>query len=191
MFPGIHQAAFENGGAGPLFRQDKLRYPYLGAMELSPFRPDALRPFWYHMNGDLTDKASPQGMALLSLPQDFRDDWGIVLAGNYVPLPDWYAQDGLGYFQRAGAVPGVIQQDMIRNIAGVTKNETRRAKATPNDSNSPLYGVVSYSDTALYGVTTSDFNIEYIAIDASRSVRTGPENRPVNRSLTPAIFLGC
>jgi hypothetical protein len=189
---------FGNDGADKELRNDILpsiqSSLYVGKMDFTPLRPDELSkiPGWYHMNGDLALKTSPQGMSLLSLSENFRNDWGIVLVGDYVSLPDWYdAEDGRGFFMRAGAVPGVIQQDMIRNIAGVTKNETRRAKATPNNSDSPLYGVVLYGDTALYGVTTSDFNIEYMAIDASRSVRTGPENRPVNRSLTPIMNLGC
>jgi hypothetical protein len=190
MFPGIHQAAFENGGAGKYFRQDKLRYPYLGAMELSPFRPDALRPFWYHMNGDLTDKASPQGMALLSLPQDFRDDWGIVASGNYVPLPDWYAQDGRAYFPRAGAVPGVIQQDMIRNIAGLNANQSNHDLSI---SHTGPFGTGTIVTTNSFGATyaSSNIRLERPDFDASRCVPTGPENRPVNRSLTPAIFLAC
>jgi hypothetical protein len=186
---------FANDGAGKELREDILPNqsgPYLGEMRFSPLRPDELSKItgWYHMNGDMTLKTSPQGMALLSLSENFRNDWGIVLVGDYVPLPDWYAaEDGRGYFMRAGMVPGVIQEDMIRNITGLSGCEARHAKT--QDYIGALYGDIAINNNSMSGVSSTAATTDRIGLDASRIVPTGPENRPVNRAMTPIMFLGC
>ncbi len=108
---------------------------YVGKMEWSGFRPDALKPGWYPMLGAKYPDTSPQGRALLSLPETFRNDWGIAVdAECRVNLPNVMC-NGKGYFVRAcdGTTRqvGSVEEDAGREvIAGDGKGKFSAAFAS-------------------------------------------------------------
>jgi hypothetical protein len=162
-----------------------------GLVVLFPFRPDDLPDYFYHANGDLCLLSSPQGQALNALPQEYKDDYKIVAnaANGTINLANWYATDGRGYFPRASATPGAVQQDMIRNIEGVFKGYVGRTTATA--CTGALYGSSPNAGQTLSGKLDGTSVLEFPSLNASLAVPTGPENRPINMGVTPAMFLGC
>ena len=158
----------------------------LGKIELMPFSPTDLPKRWYHSNGDKYRKDSPQGKALLSLPESYRTAFKIVDTGDEVNVPNLYHTDGRGYFLRVSRMPGEVQGDAVRNVAG---RVLRGLDGGPSGSfyvgNSPVGQGTRPLTWSSTGNTLS--NIDF---DLSRSVPTANENRPLNIGLTPAIYLG-
>jgi hypothetical protein len=168
----------------------------VGAIELLPFRADALPDGWYMVNGDQYAVAAPQGVALLALPADYRTDWGIQEAGGYVNVPDLFDTGGNGYFLRpvdgSTRQVGGAQTDAIRNIVGQASNSSGSYGFLQRvDIPASTSGALAAGDDTTYSLqgTTSDSG-SFLKFDASLVVPTASENRPVNRGMTPAIYLG-
>lgn len=157
----------------------------IGEIQLKAFSASELPLGWYHANGDKYSTASAVGMALLELSASFKTNWNIVESEGMINLPNMYHTDGRAYFPRAGAIPGVVQDDAIRNITGTFNamvygnGQTgsgailRTGFGTSNQINSgSIHGQAAYT------------------LNISNSVPTAEENRPLNISFLPAIYLG-
>lgn len=158
----------------------------LGKIELLPFPADALPSRWYHANGDKYRRDSPQGKALLALPEAYRNAFRIVESGNEVNLPNLYHSDGRGYFLRSSKTLGEVQGDAVRNVTG-------RLMYGVSDGISGAF----YIDSVQIGTGRQGFlqkngthTLNTFNFDASRVVPTANENRPLNIGFTPAIYLG-
>jgi hypothetical protein len=166
----------------------------LGDMRLFPFRTGALPFGWYHMNGDKYSTSSAQGLALASLPANYKTDWGITVASNLINLPTVYAADGRSYFERAvdGSTRqvGSVEGDAIRNIAGTAVGTQLYRSDQPWSD--PLYTIEKLT-AGWYSHYLPGTPPHYIAetrFDASLAVPTAAENRVLNVGKTPAIYLG-
>ncbi|WP_387466797.1 tail fiber protein [Photorhabdus sp. RM323S] len=142
----------------------------------------------YIANGDVYAIDSIVGRSLNNLSDAYKAAWGIKLNGDKINLPNLFV-DGRGVFMRAGLNPGMIQGDAIRNITG--------------DVGLWHDGFIARTSGAFYGVNaTSQISImkknapdeftkfAYATFDASRVVPTADENRPLNISMIPVIYLG-
>jgi hypothetical protein len=162
-----------------------------GLIYFLPFDPDELSDGLYHANGDLCALTSPQGQVLNGLSAKYKADWEIVAnqSTGMINLINWYALDGRGYFPRAGAQPGVKQNDMIRNIEGGSSFVTLRNKNKTDSGPITNFGLhtANYSFSA---ISSAGADLIYLGFNASEYVPTGSENRPISRALTPAMFLG-
>jgi hypothetical protein len=165
---------------------------YVGKMEFSSLHTSELKTGWYHANGDKYLLDSPQGVVLVSLSTKYKTDWSIVVSNNQINLPNWYYTDGRGCIPRAGVTPGAVQNDAIRNIngkfemfftAGTSYAYTGPFTRNPRDV---------YSGRTFQGANQSDLALYYeIDFDVSKSgVPTATENRPLNKALTPIVYLG-
>ena len=163
----------------------------LGKIELLPFPADALPRSWYHANGDKYSQDSPQGRALLALPESYKRAFKIELNNGKVNLPNMYHNDGRGYLLRASKVLGEIQEDAIRNITGTL--DASRSGAGLLVEGSGASGAFSIQRTRWSTKASAGSGATQpivLDFDASRSVPTANENRPLNIGLTPAIYLG-
>jgi hypothetical protein len=166
-----------------------------------PFRVTIL-PFGYYFgNGDRYDVSSPQGVILLGLPNYYKTDWGITVVGTTINVPKLFAADGRGYFFRAADTPGVEQGDAIRNIKSDVSNQwngfVSHMLTTSLSSMNPFFdiykaktGATWVPNKAVQTVASNGYTFTYFGIDVSLSVPTADENRPINKSLVPAIWLG-
>lgn len=161
----------------------------VGDFDLKPFRAAELPLGWYHANGDRYAVTSAVGQALLALPLNYKTDWHIVESDGMVNLPGLYHSDGRAYFQRAGQAPGVVQEDAIRNIYGFVSNIQSFNSTAPTNVGA-LVSEIDY--TGYTGHTGSSYPAHHINIhfDSARIVPTAEENRPLNISFVPAIYLG-
>jgi hypothetical protein len=167
----------------------------VGDMEFSPLSVGELKPGFYHANGDKYNVGSDQGKVLAGLSTEYKTRWGITTAGSLINLPNWYASDGRGYLPRAGSVPGVAQGDAIRNIDG--KFEMMFTAGLSGNTNYTYTGPFTrnprnvYNGRTFQGANQSDLAIYYeIDFDPSIMVPTANENRPLNKALTPTVYLG-
>lgn len=159
-------------------------------------RVEKLHPFFYFCNGERWLPESPQGVALLGLDDDFKEDWGIAIdEDGLVPLPNFFDANCNGYFPRpvdgVSRLPGSVQEDAIVNIVGsngvysmVIKNNTNFFMTGPY--NKRLTNEYNYAFTTA-PANYSDFCV--VDFDASLQVNTATEVRPKNIGFTPAIFL--
>lgn len=169
----------------------------IGDMQLKPFRENEMPFGWYACNGQAFANTTKQAVVLNSLPTGYKTDWGIVNTGAVTNVPNWAYTDAEGTrqpFARAvdGTVrkPGSVESDTIRNIKGTVYTDIR----TPGSSNVPssdgamVITAASNSNagTAVYG----GFAMTNFGFDASRVVPTAEENRPLNRGMIMAIYLG-
>lgn len=157
-----------------------------GKIELWPFRPADLPSGWYFANGDTYAVASAVGQALSALPERYRADWSIVSEGGYINLPDLFS-NGDGYFLRpvdgVSRQVGSAQTDAIRNLTGNTGGGGLTGKI-------PVSGVFYHTGAATMGPSSGSGSYAVSAMDASLSVPTAHENRPLNIGMTPAVYLG-
>lgn len=177
---------------------------FVGDIRLLPFRAGSLPGGWYFCGGGALDLATPQGRALAELPESFKTDWGIAVSGNFVSLPNLFdPETGSGLFPRAvnsaARLPGSVQTDAIRNITGSYSYAPLVGMvATKMSTKSPLSGAfTTFSNTLTrsYGIaaalnTGGENSVGDLSFDASLSVPTAEENRPVNIGMTPGIYLG-
>ncbi|MDR0620720.1 MAG: hypothetical protein LBJ61_02425 [Deltaproteobacteria bacterium] len=160
-----------------------------GTFLLLPFRVGNLPFGVYYANGDLYPLTSTQGIALNSLPSSYKTDWAIVTSGDNINLPNLFAADGRGYFPRVGSVPGVEQGDAIRNFSGMI-GANINIPSQPYVQTGPFYFVSQYPNTILSVQSSSGCNYGDVYMNPSRVVPTATENRPINKSLVPGVWLG-
>ena len=193
------QTVFENDGAGPLFRGDKIPPVYYvkGEIKFWPFPPDEL-PFGFYLgNGDLYPENSPQGEELLALSPAYRAAWGITLANGQVNMPKFFDDEGDGYFPRAvdgvNRAVGSKQDDAIRNIKSVNDDRVIINNFETNIINNnypPHFVKNTNANKILQTATAAGWSIASYAFDASLCVPVASENRPKNMGLLPCVYLG-
>lgn len=169
---------------------------YVGRQELSPFRADSLPSGWYCMNGQKFLDTSPQGVALLGLPQTYRDDWGIVHGTDYmVNVPNFFSGNK-GYFVRA--VDGTTRQvGNIQNFANGPINISSSGSfggvyGRNNPSELVPQGAFSgYANQYGFPAEGRNENLYYGRVYMNLSAsNTADETRPLNIGMTPCIYLG-
>lgn len=168
----------------------------VGKIDLLPFRVADLAvcaPGWHFCNGDLYPLESVVGAALNALPENFKADWGIVVSGENISIPNMFHTDGRGYFLRAanGATSKTAStaDDTMRRITGSFSGLRFFGSASAISSGALYQGVSNSMDQP--GATTAAPN-QAFAIDTARlGVNyAGTETAPLARFMTPAIFLG-
>ncbi|AKH64763.1 MULTISPECIES: tail fiber protein [Photorhabdus] len=142
----------------------------------------------YIADGTIHTIDSTVGRALNNLSDAYKAAWGIKQNGDKINLPNLFA-DGRGVFMRAGLTPGVIQGDAIRNITG---NVGWRSHGLFTRVSGAFYGVKCNTNIVVAGtVDNSQHSYSaYVTFDASTVVPTANENRPLNVSMIPVIYLG-
>ncbi|WP_391529460.1 phage tail protein [Photorhabdus akhurstii] len=142
----------------------------------------------YIADGAVYPIDSAIGRALNNLSDAYKAAWGIKLNGDKINLPNLFV-NGRGVFVRAGLTPGVIQGDAIRNITG---DVGWHGHGLFTRTSGAFHGVRSTA-TIIVGWINADSNHGYSAyatFDASKVVPTADENRPLNISMIPVIYLG-
>ncbi|OWO83017.1 phage tail protein [Photorhabdus luminescens] len=160
----------------------------VGDIYLSAHPASDLAKGEYIANGAIHEIDSTVGRALNNLSDAYKAAWGIKQNGKKINLPNLFV-DGRGIFVRAGLQPGVIQRDAIRNITG---NLGWQAHGLFTRTSGVFYGVRSTA-TVIAAGTNANSNHGYSAyttFDASKVVPTADENRPLNISMIPVIYLG-
>ncbi|WP_368880381.1 phage tail protein [Proteus mirabilis] len=169
----------------------------IGEIRLLPFRSSDLPKGWYLASGDKYDTSSDIGMALIKLPFNYKKDWKIVEAEGKINTPNFFHEDGRGFFFRAGKNPAVVQEDAIRNIIGRFGD----VRASHSNNGAAIFKTTTgvFSSTPgirnMIGDVNTINNMQpdspyVVDFDASKVVPTANENRPVNITLVPAIYLG-
>ncbi|AKJ43897.1 hypothetical protein QQ39_12605 [Pragia fontium] len=164
----------------------------VGSIQLLPFRKNELPVGWYFTNGDKYSLTSVQGKALNSLSISFKTDWGIKVINNTINLPNLFHSDGRGVFLRSvdgiSRQVGHIQDDAIRNINGVINNVSD-GRGGSNVISSGAFKTTKAIKGHQNG-TSGYTQVSELTFDASFTVPTAEENRPLNMGMTPAIYLG-
>ncbi|KAA1185261.1 phage tail protein [Photorhabdus heterorhabditis] len=142
----------------------------------------------YIANGAAYAIDSIVGRALNNLSNAYKVAWGIKLRDGKINLPNLFV-DGRGVFVRAGLQPGVIQRDAIRNILGELG---WWATALFSRVSGVFYGVKASNNTSANHKNVPDqySTFSHAIFDASKVVPTADENRPLNVSMIPVIYLG-
>ncbi|CAQ83741.1 MULTISPECIES: hypothetical protein [Photorhabdus] len=142
----------------------------------------------YIANGAAYAIDSTVGRALNNLSDAYKAAWGIKLHDGKINLPNLFV-DGRGVFVRAGLQPGVIQGDAIRNIIGDVGLWSWGLFARTSGA---FHGVNVNSEGSVVKKNTPDTAsiFAYATFDASKVVPTADENRPLNVSMIPVIYLG-
>lgn len=169
---------------------------YVGEIRLLPFRYNELPAGWYFCNGERFLFTSIQGEVLSSLSENFRADWGLEEDMCSISLPNLFHEDGRGCFVRpvdgVERQVGVVQEDAIRNITGGATN-------IPEDNGiaygyysefGKMSGAFKLGEKCPCSYAGTPYELHGLAFDASLSVPTAEENRPLNIGMTPAIYLG-
>lgn len=163
----------------------KLALVPVGHVDLVPFRPDALPPDYYMLNGDGLLKTSEAGKTLLSMPSTFKSDWGVTENSTHIFLPNVFSGSD-GYFFRAvngsSRRVGNKQGDAIREISGTISSYDHTFDGATGAFR--CAGGASGTPTGPSGSGYADLNF-YV----SRVVPTAHENRPKNIGMTPVIYL--
>ncbi|PQQ30545.1 DNA-packaging protein [Photorhabdus luminescens] len=141
----------------------------------------------YIANGDIYTVDSAVGRALNKLSDSYKAHWGIGPNKDKINLPDLFFY-GRGVFMRAGMRPGVIQEDAIRNITGRLGWWNQGLFSNVDGA----FGGVSNDlrTSAQVGRFDGYLHYSYATFDASQVVPTADENRPLNVSMIPIIYLG-
>lgn len=190
------------GGGGVVDELEELiaRILPVGRQEFSPFRADSLPFGWYAMNGQAFLDTSPQGVALLGLPQSYRDDWGIVDSGGMVNVPNYF-QNGKGLFVRAvdgtNRAVGSIEHDagrqILRNGGQGTIGGAYALNGYPTaDGAFSLQGQTRVNVQQATSQTTWLGGGGIAANIAADGIldNIADEYRPINIGMTPTIYLG-
>ncbi len=171
----------------------------IGDIELKSFRNDELPFGWHFCNGDLYTLTSTVGTALNAFSDNFKTDWGIVVSGDNISIPNLFYKDGRGFFLRA--VDGMEQSvgsmadDVMRAVTGNLFTRTLGISGasiilTSNGAfiSTAQSGSVStsvQSVSASGNETRTQFNSSFLGPNYS-----GIETAPLYRGMTPAIYLG-
>ncbi|TDB56169.1 phage tail protein [Photorhabdus luminescens] len=160
----------------------------VGDIYLSAHPASDLAKGEYIANGAIHEIDSTVGRALNNLSDAYKAAWGIKQNGKKINLPNLFV-DGRGIFVRAGLQPGVIQRDAIRNIQG---DVGWWATGLFSRVSGAFYGVKASNNASAHHKEIPDqYSIfSYATFDASKVVPTADENRPLNVSMIPVIYLG-
>ncbi|MDE9456169.1 phage tail protein, partial [Xenorhabdus bovienii] len=117
----------------------------------------------------------------------YKSAWRIVETDGYINVPNYFTWDGRGYFVRAGRYAGVEQSDAMRRLQG---DFVPTAEWTDSIYS---YGVFTHEKTVPGAVVTSEFVSrarERFYFDNANVTPVADENRPINISQLPIIYLG-
>ena len=159
-----------------------------GTFVFSPYRIEFLSSGVYCANGDLYAVPSPQWEVLLSLSDEYKEDWSIVMNDGYVNLPNWYTADGRGFFPRASDAPGVEQGDATRPITG-SASYVSSSYGFIQESGI-VTGAFKKGTARGYSMTGQPVGSYDLAFDSGQVVPTAEENRPINKGLVVGVYLG-
>jgi hypothetical protein len=164
--------------------------PEPGEIFITSLSVSELKFGFYHANGDKYELGTAQGGVLNGLSADKKARWRIAVSGTKINLPSLYYSDGRGFFPRAGVTPGMVQTDAIRNFTGSVRaiyQETSENRTGVFATAKETFQSNSYMSTG----SLSGGLINWVAgINASLQVPTADENRPLNVTMTPAVYLG-
>lgn len=167
----------------------------LGDMGFTGFTPEELaewRPGWYFMNGDYFPNTSKQAIQLNKLPTDFKERWGIINNGSATCVPNFFYEDGRGYFVRAadGTIKkvGSVQEDAMRPITGRIGILSRQSGAILEPSGAFIREEVLRAGT----LGTAADSIHGVGFDSALlgANYSGSETAPIHIGMTPVIYLG-
>ncbi|WP_036773650.1 tail fiber protein [Photorhabdus australis] len=140
----------------------------------------------YIANGDVYAIDSNVGRVLNSLSAEYKKAWGIKQSGGKINLPNLFV-NGRGAFMRAGLQPGVIQGDAIRNITG---SFGWWNQGLFSHARGAFSGVGNNPPTSIQLTRFDGYShYSYANFDVSKVVPTADENRPLNVSMIPVIYL--
>lgn len=148
-----------------------------GYVALLPFRAADLAahcPGWHFCNGDQYALTSPVGTALNALPENFKADWGIVVSGANISIPNMFYSDGRGYFLRS--VDGTTRQ-----VGSVELDQFQTHTHIVGED-----GLEQYTRQEVHLIRP---NTAGNVISSGPTGRHGIETRSLNVGMTPAIFL--
>lgn len=162
---------------------------YAGDIRFFPFRADSLPAGWYATDGRIFESASVQAIALLSLPEEYREDWGIVETGEGVNVPNTLIngdEEGGGYFLRS--VDGVT-----RKVGSVQPDALQGHKHF--EAHAMMY--VSGNNGEVMPSTSSSAYKRNVFLETDGAYegehgvpRIAKETRGINVGMTSAIYLG-
>ncbi|WP_368880383.1 hypothetical protein [Proteus mirabilis] len=166
----------------------------VGEISFSPFLSGHENHGYYVANGDKYPLNSPVGRALKALPNDFKSAWNVEETSTTISVPNLFHENGKGFFMRAGKVPGIKEEDAIRNITGGGRIlQYQRSDGTEWNMTGALSSSF-FKEAGVATITTNkndQFYKEYnFSLNASRAVPTADENRPYNVTMVPVIYLG-
>lgn len=171
----------------------------IGEIRLLPFRTADLPVGWYLCNGDQFSLSSNQGEALYTLPVLMKSDWGIVVNGANINLPNLFSGTD-GYFFRpvnnSSRQPGNTQADAMQNITGSFAYSSSAGivmHSAPSGTSTLTGPFYSAGGKKVFGPNVYSHGTNSMGdllFDASRSVPVANEFRPMNIGMTPAIYLG-
>lgn len=173
-----------------------LRYD-LGEMMFTGFTPAELpvwKPGWYFMNGDYYPNTSKQAIQLNKLPTDFKERWGIINNGSATCVPNFFYEDGRGYFVRA--VNGISRlvasawNDAMRPIKGSASPSPQHGYFFRNNHvASGAFTLGPQRQYAPQGATDYQGNALTINTELLGPNFSGVETRPVCIGMLPVIYL--
>lgn len=151
---------------------------------------------WYAMNGDKVLLSSRVGQALDSLPQTYKDDWGIVVDGENISIPNWFHVDGRGYHPRASLNVGGKVEDAMERITGAFWHKS----AGSSSSGVPVYSTsgafrpnltnVQRWELTRINAGAGELMDTGVIMDTAMSNKTANETRGMSIGLLPIIYLG-
>ncbi|MCD8349560.1 MAG: phage tail protein [Planctomycetaceae bacterium] len=161
----------------------------VGDIFLKAQSPSELKKGWYLCDGGAMALSSPQGQALAGLSADFKARWNIVVSGNSITRPNWFASDGRGVFPRAvdGRTRhvGTIELDQFQGHGHDLRNGGASVRAGASRE------IPNLTNQRVPGGTGAGWQAMDIITDGNNGdPRIGDETRPLNVGMTPAIYLG-
>ena len=180
-----------------VFSSLRVNHPHkhdIGMIQQMPFRTAEMPFGWYVCDGRYFANTTKQAIVLNSLPAGFKADWGVVNNGAATCVPDWAYNDGAGIrypfmrpFSGGSRYPGSLEGDAIRNISGAIYGDFR-TYAQP--SRSGAMDVAGEANNSVGQAPDAGYRITAFGVDASHQVPVANENRPLNRGMVVAIYLG-
>jgi hypothetical protein len=146
---------------------------------------------WYYRNGDRFLLSSPQGQALNSLPQRYKDAAKITIIGEgddaTINLPSAFYTDGRGLFERAGpaTLVGRTNIDTLRQIVARWPSAYSAGLATSVSGAATAESVGTNRQSGSNGGLIFGFDSALLGLHYA-----GTETVPVHVQLTPVIYLG-
>ena len=155
---------------------ESMFYQFLGDIRLIPFTTDEIPRGWYFCNGDNYALTSSQGKILNSFSNTYKTNWGIVVDGENICVPNMFYSDGRGYF--------------IRSVDGTT----RAVGSIAHDELASAFRNITSStnDPSVSDGEVGDIWIKVIEDDQIGPVTEtlGDDTHPLNIGMLPVIYLG-
>lgn len=175
----------------------------VGQFTLVPWRANELPPGFYFRNGNNYLLDSPQGYILDNFSNNYKADHNITIkkinSKKYINVPNAFAQDGRGYFERlvdgTTRQVGNIEDDAMRKIYGQLYHVFQWYKTEPSGvftskPNIAGSGLNNRQAPIRCEPKDSDYPEHTITLNTENNLPISNEIRPINLGLTPIIYLG-